>query len=90
MALDGSIKAPELCFHINGAFIAYWALVRGLLVFAVAYLVDAMAAKHEDNCPRGCEHIFPTDWTIAIRYPLDALVVVHHGHGHTHTTSLST
>jgi hypothetical protein len=57
-------------------------------VLVIARLVNAVATKHENNGSRGCEHIFPTDWTIAIRHPFYAFVGAFHGHRHTYTTSL--
>jgi hypothetical protein len=57
-------------------------------MFVIARLVNAVAAKHEDNRSRGREHVFPADRAIAIRHPFYTFVGMLHGHGHTYTTRL--
>ena len=40
----------------------------------IAALVDAVATAHENHCLRRSEHVFATDWAVAIRRALDAFM----------------
>jgi hypothetical protein len=76
LTINCAIQVSKLSLHIDCTLVTYRALIGTLHVFIVACFVDTVTAQHEDHRRRRSEHIFTTNWTVAVRDTLDAFVGV--------------
>ncbi len=67
LAVDGAIQVAERSLHVYHALAAQGTAVRALHVFVVAFVMDAVSARHEDHRLGRVEHVFAADGTIAVR-----------------------
>lgn len=67
LTFDFAFQMPELNIHIDHAPTTYRTSVRGVHVFIVTPLVNAVPATHEDNCSRGIEHVLSAYRAVAFR-----------------------
>lgn len=55
----------------------------------MAFIVDAVSARHENDCCRGREHIFTADWAIGFQVTFNALMLTFQTDGHTYIALLA-
>lgn len=88
LTFNGTLKVPELHFHVDYATAADGTTVRPFHMLVVASMMDAMATTHEDNRLWGCKHVFTTNRTVAVCRAFNAAMSLSDANGKTDTASL--